>query len=66
MVIDWRAPVANVYYENGLGFCSYAAPGSAQIPINLKLKRTYEIEEGRLLDFFDTEVVANDDLLTKY
>lgn len=66
MVVDWRAPVANVYYENGLGKCSYAAPDDAQIPIELELKRTYEIEDGRLLDFFDTEVVANDDLLTKY
>lgn len=66
MVIDWRAPVANVYYENGLGPCSYSAPGNAQIDIDLKLKRTYEIEDGKLLDFFDTEVVANDDLLTKY
>ena len=66
MVVDWRAPVANVYYENGLGPCSYSAPGSAQIEIDLKLKRTYEIEDGKLLDFFDTEVVANDDLLTKY
>ena len=66
MVVDWRAPVANVYYENGLGKCSYSAPEGKQIDIDLELKRTYEIENGRLLDFFDTEVVANDDLLTKY
>ena len=66
MVVDWRAPVANVYYENGLGKCSYSAPEGKQIAIDLELKRTYEIEDGRLLDFFDTEVVANDDLLTKY
>ncbi|MDE5931245.1 MAG: AAA family ATPase, partial [Lachnospiraceae bacterium] len=66
MVVDWRAPAANVYYENGLGKCSYSAPDDVQIPIELELKRTYEIENGRLLDFFDTEVVANDDLLTKY
>lgn len=66
MVVDWRAPVANVYYENGLGPCSYSAPENAEINIDLKLKRTYEIEAGKLLDFFDTEVVANDDLLTKY
>lgn len=66
MVVDWRAPVANVYYENGLGKCSYSAPDDVQIPIELELKRTYEIENGRMLDFFDTEVVANDDLLTKY
>ena len=66
MVTDWRAPAANVYYENSLGKCSYHAPDNVEIPIDLKLKRTYEIEDGRLIDFFDTEVVANDDLLTKY
>lgn len=66
VVIDWRAPVANVYYENGLGKCSYPAPNNKRIPINLKMKRTYEIEDGNLLDFFDSEVVANDELLTKY
>lgn len=66
IVTDWRAPAANVYYENGLGKCSYHAPNNVEIPIDLKLKRTYEIEDGGLLDFFDTEVVANDDLLTKY
>ena len=66
VVIDWRAPVANAYYENGLGKCSYTAPGDRQVDIDLKLKRTYEIEEGKLLDYFDSEVVANDDLLTKY
>lgn len=66
MVVDWRAPVANAYYENGLGKCSYAAPEGKEIPIDLQMKRTFEIEEGKLLDYFDTEVVANDDLLMKY
>ncbi len=65
-VIDWRAPVANAYYENGLGECSYPAPDGTLIPIDLKLKRTYEIAEGRLIDYFDSEVIANDELLTKY
>lgn len=66
MVVDWRAPVANAYYENGLGKCSYKAPGDTPIKIDLQLKRTYEIESGKLIDYFDSEVIANDDLLTKY
>lgn len=65
LVIDWRAPVANAYYENGLGKCTYLSP-EGEVPIDLKMKRTFEIEEGKLLDFYDTEVVANDDLLMKY
>ena len=66
MVVDWRAPVANAYYENGLGECSYHAPDGRELPIRLDLKRTYEIDNGKLLDYFDTEVIANDELLTKY
>ena len=65
-MVDWRAPVANAYYENGLGKCSYPVPGGGRVKIDLKGKRTYEIEEGKLLDFYDSEVVTNDDLLTKY
>ena len=65
-VVDWRAPVANAYYENGLGKCTYKAPDGKEIAIDLQLKRTYEIEDGKLLNFFDTEVISNDDLLTKY
>ena len=66
LIIDWRAPVANVYYENGLGPCSYISPEGNELPIDLKLKRTYEIADGKLLNMFDTEVIANDDLLTSY
>ena len=39
VVVDWRAPVANTYYENGLGRCSYIAPGGIEMRIDLKLKR---------------------------
>ena len=65
-MVDWRAPIANVYYENGLGECSYLAPGGRKYTIDLQRKRTYEIDGDRLIDFYDSEVVANDELLTKY
>ena len=65
-VVDWRAPVATAYYENGLGECSYSAPDGEPVEIDLKLKRTYEIVKGQLQDYFDSEVISNDELLTKY
>lgn len=34
--------------------------------MDLKQKRTYEIENETLIDYYDSEVVANDELLTKY
>ena len=36
------------------------------LKIDLRRKRTYEIEKERLIDYYDSEVVANDELLTKY
>ena len=65
-VVDWRAPVANAYYENGLGECTYSAPDGKPVEIDLRLKRTYEITKGELKDYFDSEVISNDELLTKY
>lgn len=66
LVIDWRAPVASVYYENSMGLCTYVVKSEGTYQIDLKRKRTYEIAEDRLKDYFDSDVVANDELLTKY
>ena len=70
LVIDWRAPMASVYYENALGNCTYAVKDTKENEtkvheIDLFRKRTYEIEDDKLLDFFDSDIVANDELLTK-
>ena len=66
VVIDWRAPVASVYYENAVGPCEYTVQNEKTYAINLLMKRTYEIENDTLKDFYDSDVVANDELLTKY
>lgn len=66
MVIDWRAPIASVYYESSLGPCKYTVSSEGTFEIDLNRKRTYEIAEDKLIDFFDSDVVANDELLTKY
>lgn len=51
VVIDWRAPIASVYYENALGSCQYTVKNEGTYEIDLKRKRTYEIAEDRLKDF---------------
>lgn len=66
LVIDWRAPLASVYYENAIGPCRYVVRSEGACEIDLQRKRTYEIEEDRLRDFYDSDVVANDELLTQY
>lgn len=65
-VIDWRAPIAGVYYDAALGDVSYSVKGEGKYDITLSRKRTYEIENDELKDFYDSDVVANDELLTKY
>ncbi|MGN0484619.1 MAG: 3'-5' exonuclease [Lachnospiraceae bacterium] len=66
VVLDWRAPIASVYYESQMGPCSYTVLSEGTYKIDLKRKRTYEIEQDTLKDFYDSDVVANDALLTKY
>lgn len=65
-VIDWRAPLAGIYYDNSLGKVSYLVRGEGRYTVDLTRKRTYEIEGDELIDFYDSDVIANDELLTKY
>ena len=65
-VVSWRAPISSVYYDSSLGNCSYTVPKEGIYGVDLKRKRTYEIEDGIIKDYYDSDVVANDDLLTKY
>ena len=66
VVIDWRTPVASVYYDNAPGIGTYTVSSEGTFEIDLKRKRSYEIEDDQLKDFYDLDVVANDELLTKY
>ncbi|MGX7125155.1 RNA polymerase recycling motor HelD [Enterococcus viikkiensis] len=62
IVIDWRAPIANLYYEGTLGQTHYEAH-DAIIPIELLLKRQFKIREGQILSMVDTSEAINDDFL---
>lgn len=66
VIVDWRAPISTVYYENELGQGSYLIPDGREYRIDLQLKRTFDIEEGRLQGYYDSDVAANDELLVKY
>jgi len=66
LIADWRAPVSSVYYENEIGRGYYQVPDESTIEIDLHLKRTYDIENGELIGYYDSDVAANDDLLVKY
>ena len=48
LVVDWRSPVAEVYYNQTM---------------DLKLRRQFEIEGDRLITYFDSDVAIEDKLL---
>ncbi len=62
LVIDWRAPIANLYYEGELGTTFYATD-SDQFEVELLLKRQFKIQEGEMLSMVDTSEIINDDFL---
>lgn len=66
LIVDWRAPIASVYYDSDIGESSYPSPLGETIYVDLGLKRTFEISKGILKDFYDANVIANDEFLTKY
>lgn len=66
LIVDWRAPISSVYYESDVGEASYPSPEGEMIEVSLHLKRTYDIEKGKLNDYYDTDVISNDEFLTKY
>lgn len=64
IIVDWRSPIANVYYDGRLGDVTYDAYGEKQSGY-LSLKRQYEIEDGMLKDIRDIDLTTHDELLQK-
>ena len=62
VVYDWRTPVANLYYNYGLGESSYDTPAGV-ITGNTLLKRQFEIKMGKLVNAYDSSVDSRDELL---
>ncbi|MET3575986.1 RNA polymerase recycling motor HelD [Bhargavaea ullalensis] len=62
IIVDWRSPVANVYYDGRLGEVTYDVNGEENAG-HLYAKRQYKIEEGELLGIRDVDLTTNDELL---
>ena len=62
LVVDWRSPVAEVYYNQANGHTSYEANGRT-IECDLELRRQFDIDHDRLNAYFDTTVAIEDPLL---
>lgn len=62
IVVDWRAPISNLYYEGKIGNASYEVLGE-KISGEIFLKRQYVIENQKLKKYVDINVTGNDELL---
>ena len=65
VIIDWRAPVASLYYEERLGEAHYLAP-RGDVRGTMSLKRQYTIDKAELQDLFDIDITTNDTFLQSY
>lgn len=61
-IVDWRAPVASLFYKGTLGETSYKAP-EGDVPVDILARRQIMIKKGHLEGFFDSDVDVKDDIL---
>ena len=62
LIVDWRSPVAETYYNQEMGPTSYQVDGRTRT-VNLLLRRQFDITGDVLNSYFDTTVAIEDSLL---
>ncbi len=64
-IVDWRAPIANLYYDSALGNSEYHTKKET-FKGDLSLKRVFSIKDGVLESFMDVNNTSDDELLKPY
>ena len=64
-IVDWRAPIANLYYDSALGESKYHTKNET-FKGNLNLKRVFTIKDSNLESFMDVNNTSDDELLKPY
>ena len=65
-IVDWRAPISDLYYNGRLGECKYKSLNK-EYNVDLKLKRQIKFNENGVETIFDLEdKISNDDFLIPY
>ncbi len=62
LVVDWRSPVAEVYYNQESGHTHYTVE-DREIPVDLQLRRQFDIHKNKLISYFDTQIAIEDPML---
>lgn len=64
LIYDWRAPISSIYYDGKLGEVSYNSP-EGKITVDMTKKRQFMIEDGKIVNMFDTNESIGDQMLLK-
>ena len=59
VVVDWRSPVANLYYSGQVGPMDYEAP-DGHVAGELTLKRMLTVHQRELISLFDSGIVSQE------
>lgn len=62
LIYDWRAPISSIYYDGKLGQVSYNSP-EGKITVDMTKKRQFMIEDGKIVNMFDTNESIGDQML---
>lgn len=62
LIYDWRAPISSIYYNGTLGQVSYETPAGKQTT-DLQKKRQFQINDGQIINMFDTNETVGDEML---
>jgi len=62
LIVDWRNPVAETYYNQENGTTSYTVNGRVRT-VELELRRQFDITRNKINAYFDTTVAIQDSLL---
>lgn len=63
LVIDWRAPIASLFYQGKLGKLSYKISSGEDILVQLVGRIQFLIRDEKIVSMFDSEIDVKDDFL---
>ncbi len=63
IIIDWRSPIANLYYTHQVGPASYKTPYNDEITGEILIKRLFEIEKSKLLKIIEADIITESEYL---
>lgn len=62
VIIDWRSPVANLYYTHQVGPAAYDSP-DGEVSGEIVLKRLFEIQNAKIKSIIEADIISESEYL---